>query len=184
MVLIYGEAREHSELARQIYGERFPQRILPNARTFVNVVQHLRDFGRFEMNKCDLGRREDRILVPERQIPHEIQERHFQQSFSINVWVEIVENHLIGPYVWLGRLNGEGYLQFFNEVLFDTFMMVYRLITFKTRAAQEIRENRGIMNRVRVSWTRLAEACIVNDGRYFEQLLCLYWQLQSFCFLV
>jgi hypothetical protein len=85
MVLIYGEAREHSELARQIYGERFPQRILPNARTFVNVVQHLRDFGRFEMNKCDLGRREDRILVPERQIPHEIQERHFQQSFSINV---------------------------------------------------------------------------------------------------
>jgi hypothetical protein len=29
---------------RPIYG----QRILPNARTFVNVVQHLRDFGRFE----------------------------------------------------------------------------------------------------------------------------------------
>jgi hypothetical protein len=27
-----------------------------NARTFVNVVQHLRDFGRFEMNKRDLGR--------------------------------------------------------------------------------------------------------------------------------
>jgi hypothetical protein len=38
MVLIYGEARGHSE---QIYGARFPQRILPNAQTFVNVVQHL-----------------------------------------------------------------------------------------------------------------------------------------------
>jgi hypothetical protein len=51
MVLIYGEARGHSELAQQIYGER-----LPHARTFVNVVQHLRGFGRFEINKRDLGR--------------------------------------------------------------------------------------------------------------------------------
>jgi hypothetical protein len=48
MVLIYFEARGHSDLARQIYGQRFPQRILSNVRTFVNVVQHLRDFGRFE----------------------------------------------------------------------------------------------------------------------------------------
>jgi hypothetical protein len=55
MVLIHREARGHLELVRQIYGERFPQRILPNARAFVNVVQHLRDFGRFEMNKRDLG---------------------------------------------------------------------------------------------------------------------------------
>jgi hypothetical protein len=46
--LIYGEARGHLELARKIYGERLPQRILPNARTFINVVQHLRDFGRFQ----------------------------------------------------------------------------------------------------------------------------------------
>jgi hypothetical protein len=35
MVLMYGEVRGHSELAQQIYGERFPQTILPNA-------QHLR----------------------------------------------------------------------------------------------------------------------------------------------
>jgi hypothetical protein len=34
MVLIHGEARRHSELARQIYGESFPQRILSNARAF------------------------------------------------------------------------------------------------------------------------------------------------------
>jgi hypothetical protein len=62
MILIYDEARGRSELALEIYGERFPQRIVSNTRTFVNVVQHLRDFGRFEMNKRDLGRqREDRI---------------------------------------------------------------------------------------------------------------------------
>jgi hypothetical protein len=45
-------------------------------------VQHLRDFGRFEMNKRNLGRqREDRILVAEEDIPREIQERHFQKLF-------------------------------------------------------------------------------------------------------
>jgi hypothetical protein len=47
-----------------------------------NITQHLRDFGHFEMDKCDLGRqREDHILlilVAEEDIPHEIQERHFQ----------------------------------------------------------------------------------------------------------
>jgi hypothetical protein len=47
----------------------FRANLLPNARTFVNVVQHLRDFGRLEMNKRDLGRqREDRTLVAEEKI--------------------------------------------------------------------------------------------------------------------
>jgi hypothetical protein len=51
MVLIYGEAREHSELPRQIY-----------------------NFGHLEMNKRDLGhQREDRILVAEEQILREIE---------------------------------------------------------------------------------------------------------------
>jgi hypothetical protein len=59
MVLINCEAYGHSELAWQIYGEKFLPRILTNARTFVNVVQHLRDFGRFEMNKRDLSRQGD-----------------------------------------------------------------------------------------------------------------------------
>jgi hypothetical protein len=80
-------------------------------------VQHLRDFGRFEMNKCDLGGREDRILVAEEEVSHEIQEHHFQQSFSINVSVENVENHLVGLHVLPGRWNGDGCLQFLNEVL-------------------------------------------------------------------
>jgi hypothetical protein len=72
MVLIYGEAHGHSELARQIYGERFPQKILPNVRTFVNIVQHLRDFGLFQMNKRNhWHQRQDRILVPEEEILHE-----------------------------------------------------------------------------------------------------------------
>jgi RNA processing factor Prp31 len=77
MILIYGEARGYSELARQIYSEKFPQRILPNARTFANVVQHLRDFERFEMNKRDLGPQlENRILVAEEEILCEIENQY------------------------------------------------------------------------------------------------------------
>jgi hypothetical protein len=74
---MYGE---HSELTRQIYGEKLPERILRNARTFVNFAQHLRDFRRFEMNKRkrDVRRQqEDLTLVAEEDVSHEIQERHF-----------------------------------------------------------------------------------------------------------
>jgi hypothetical protein len=77
MILIYGEARGYSELARQIYSEKFPQRIPPNTRTFVNIVQHLHDFGRFEMNKRDLGPQlENRILVAEEEILYEIENQY------------------------------------------------------------------------------------------------------------
>jgi hypothetical protein len=66
MVLIYGEVRGNSELARQIYGEK---RYFPMHEKFVNVVQHLRDFGRFEMNKRDLGRQQEyHILIAEEEI--------------------------------------------------------------------------------------------------------------------
>jgi hypothetical protein len=83
----------------------------PNARTFINVVQ------RFNINTRDLGRQVNRILIAEEEISHEIRERHFQQSISINVWVAIVENHLVGCRVLPCRLNGGGYLPFLNEVL-------------------------------------------------------------------
>jgi hypothetical protein len=74
MVLVYGEARGHSELARQIYGERFPQRILSNARNLYKRCAASSRFRAFEMKKRDLGRqREGRILVVEEEILHEIE---------------------------------------------------------------------------------------------------------------
>jgi hypothetical protein len=79
MVLIYGEVRGRSKLARRIYGER----ILPKARTSVNVVQHLRGFGRFEINKRYLDRqRKDRIFVAEEEILHEIENRLRTSTYS------------------------------------------------------------------------------------------------------
>jgi hypothetical protein len=90
--------------------------------------------------------REDRILVAEEDIPSRNPRASLPAVILINVWVGVVENHLVDPYV-LPRLS--------------------------QNAAQEIPEGiRGILNRMWLSWTRrVAEACIVNKGRHFEQLL-------------
>jgi hypothetical protein len=91
----------------------FLKSILPNMRTIVNVVQHLRDFGRFEMN----GRqREERILIAEEEILHEIE----------------------------------------NQPRTSTRRLANLSLRIQN-AAQEIHQNRGILNRVRLSWTRGAE---------------------------
>jgi hypothetical protein len=81
-------------------------------------MQHLHHFGRFEMNKGDLGRqREGRILVAEK--------------------------------------------KFFTKLMFVVWLRVQN-------AAQEIRRNRGILNRVRLSW---AAACTANNTVFL--LSCL-----------
>jgi hypothetical protein len=104
----------------------------------VNVVQHLRDFGRFKMNKRDLGRqREGRILITEEEIRHEIENQ---------------------PRISIRRLA--------NHLRVSQFVVWLRV----QNAAQEIRQNRGLPNRVR-SWACRTEACIANDGKHFEQLL-------------
>jgi hypothetical protein len=126
MVLIYGEVRGHSELARQIYGERFFQRI-PTLKC-TNDVQHLCDFGRFEMNKRDIGRqREDQILVAEEEILDEIENQPRTNHLGVSQFV-----------VWLRVQN----------------------------SAQEIRQNTGILKRVRLSWAPPPESCILHCKRW------------------
>jgi hypothetical protein len=64
----------------------------------------------------DLGRqREDRVLVREEDIPHEIQERHFQQSFYLTCGLGLLKNHLVGPYALSRRLNVDIYRQFLSH---------------------------------------------------------------------
>lgn len=49
--------------------------------------------------------------------PHAIQESHFQEQFSLNVWAGILGDYLIGPFFLPGRLNGERYRHFLEEDL-------------------------------------------------------------------
>jgi hypothetical protein len=71
--------------------------------------------------------------------------------------------------------------KFFTKFKTTQFVVWLRV----QNAAQEIRENRGILNRVGLSWTRRAEACVANDGKNFEQLLLYFYsKLQSLYFVV
>ena len=49
--------------------------------------------------------------------PYAIQETHFQDSFSVNVWVDMVGNHLIGLYIFPSRLTAVAYLDILNNIL-------------------------------------------------------------------
>lgn len=49
--------------------------------------------------------------------PHAIIQTKNQHKFLINIWMGIIGNHLIGPFIIDGRLNGVNYLQFLQEEL-------------------------------------------------------------------
>ena len=49
--------------------------------------------------------------------PHFRQEVRFERQFSMNVWVGIVNDRLIGLYVLPNRLNAAQYLEFLSNVL-------------------------------------------------------------------
>jgi hypothetical protein len=68
-------------------------------------VQHLRDFGRFEMNKLDRGRQRDRILVAEEGVLYKIENQsqtspgHLANHLEVSqfvVWRTLKEQGL-GP---------------------------------------------------------------------------------------
>jgi hypothetical protein len=75
MVLIYGEALSNAGAARRLYMARFPGRQFPCERTFVNAVQHLRDYGTFSPVNRNRGRsRSRRVLDLEPEILHAVEE--------------------------------------------------------------------------------------------------------------
>ena len=49
--------------------------------------------------------------------PHTLRPRHFQTEFKINVWMGIIDSHLIGPYRMPEKLNGRNYLHFLENIL-------------------------------------------------------------------
>ena len=51
--------------------------------------------------------------------PHTRQPRAFQERFGINVWANIIDGNLIGPYVLPYHLTGPRYLIFHQEILVE-----------------------------------------------------------------
>jgi hypothetical protein len=49
--------------------------------------------------------------------PHPTRSSSLQHRFSVNVWAEIVDVRLIGPYVIEYRIDGAQYLNFLQETL-------------------------------------------------------------------
>jgi len=45
--------------------------------------------------------------------------QEFQRQWSINVWIGIVGDHIIGPYFFEENLNAANYLHFFQNDLLD-----------------------------------------------------------------
>jgi hypothetical protein len=48
-------------------------------------------------------------------------ETNLQHCFSINLWCGVLQDQLIGPFVFPGRLTGAVYLQFLQEELSQLF---------------------------------------------------------------
>lgn len=177
--------------------------------------------------------------------PHAVVEFNHQEQFSVNVWVGIVDNYLIGPFFLPERLNGHNYRRFLEEDLpilleevpilirnrmwfmhdgapahfsvtareylnhafnnrwigrggpqpwpprspdlnsLDFFLwghlksLVYRTpvnnleeLKDRIRASCDlIRNTEGILQRVRDNMRKRAEACILQGGGHFQQLI-------------
>lgn len=93
MVLMYGEARQNSRLAADMYAERFPQRRHPDRRTFINLVQRARDTANLQPQRGREGGpgRPLRVLNQENRILNVIEDdpyistRRIAQMPNINV---------------------------------------------------------------------------------------------------
>lgn len=72
----YGMARGNSKLAQRLYHERFPNRLLPNHKTFTNVHNRLRETGTFKSCMADTGR--------EREVRNVDFEENVLQTFEEN----------------------------------------------------------------------------------------------------
>jgi hypothetical protein len=73
---------------------------------------------------------------------------------------------------WLQKLKFFTKLKTSHEQVLGVLQITWEFLNLRVQnAAQEIRQNRGLLNQVRLSWTRGVETCIANDGRHFEQHL-------------
>ena len=84
MHLMYGRAFGNSHEAQRLYGEAFPQRRLPDHRTFTAIDQRLRENGTFTPKTADWGLgRTERILHAETEILDIVEEEPHRRKKTI-----------------------------------------------------------------------------------------------------
>lgn len=96
MHLAFGAAGGNSALARRMYQERYPNRRLPNRRTFVNVDQRLRETGSLQSRMYDTGRNRS-VRTP--QFEEEVLER-FEDNPSTSTRIVAHELRVNSRLVW------------------------------------------------------------------------------------
>ena len=106
MHFVYGVADGNAEAARRIYQERYPDRHVPCARTFVRIHERLNETGSFKKRGAGNGRPAAVPLHVEEAVLHAVEEdpttstRKIAANLNISnvqVW-RILKNQLLYPY--------------------------------------------------------------------------------------
>lgn len=111
----------HLQRVQALLPRDFPNR-LEFCNWMLEMIRRNRDFlNTIEFtDECSFSR--DKIInfhnyhIWADENPHAIVETNHQEPFSLNVWVGVIGDYLIGPHFLPPRLNGEAYVQFLREV--------------------------------------------------------------------
>ncbi|GFU90607.1 uncharacterized protein TNCV_2176391 [Trichonephila clavipes] len=97
--------------------------------------------------------------------PHVTRTRAAQDRFLVNVWADILGDHLIGPYILPGHLTGPRYLIFLEQVLPKLLDRAH--VTAATRTSMWFQQDGAPAHSVflfGITWMQY----VVNDGLAVE----------------
>ncbi|GFW32329.1 uncharacterized protein TNCV_674881 [Trichonephila clavipes] len=145
MILAHGATDCNGRATQRLYAEKHPVRRTPAHTMFARLHQQLCGTGSFqkaartELNEeivldmvettPSLSTRDEASFSREGIFnthnshswaaanPHVTRTRAAQDRFLVNVWANILGDHLIGPYILPGHLTGPRYLIFLEQVL-------------------------------------------------------------------
>lgn len=130
MYMCFGESEGNIETAIQIYKEKFPKRKSPLPKTFEEVNQNLRKFGRFSDANVKFTRRlefcrwfdacnDNGEFVKQILFTDEVEFKGdgIHHSFFVNVWGGIFNGKLFGPHFLPASLTCQDYFDVLNEVI-------------------------------------------------------------------
>ncbi|GFX03894.1 uncharacterized protein TNCV_4677991 [Trichonephila clavipes] len=145
MILAHGATDCNGRATQRLYAEKHPFRRTPAHTMFARLHQQLCGTGSFqkaartELNEeivldmvettPSLSTRDEASFSREGIFnthnshswaaanPHVTRTRAAQDRFLVNVWADILGDHLIGPYIQPGHLTGPRYLIFLEQVL-------------------------------------------------------------------